>query len=113
MPQRRYETIIDSTTDASGSAEFYAHDNTRFSLAILTADTTGTAACKYKIEIYPTGDTIDAAAVEYVGFAGSAAPVAVFDNLADAQGVPYVFYKVKISWTNLAGGILGAKDAAF
>ncbi len=114
MPQRRYETVIDSATSGTGSATFYAQDQTRFSLAMLTIDDGGTAVCEYKIALYPTPDTVDAAAVTYAStITAGAAAVALFDNLCDAQGQPFVFYKCKITWEDLANGALAAKIAAF
>jgi hypothetical protein len=111
MAQKHYKTLINGSTDAAGSAEFTADDYSRISLALATVG--GSCVCKYKITLYPTPDTADAQAVTYADTTGSsAAAVAYFDNLADAQGVPFAFYKLKIEWSALAnGGLVGAVAA--
>jgi hypothetical protein len=112
MPQRRYESLISSAA-ASGSAILYAHDQTRFSLSMATS---GDAVLKYKILLYPTDQTADASAVTYADTTGSsAAAVALSDNLTDAQGCPFVFYKLKIEWSALAtsNGGFGAEVACY
>ena len=113
MAKKTYTTLINAAhaSAPSGSATFIADDYSRISLAMTTVG--GSCVCKYKITIYPTIDTPDSAAVTYADTTGStAAAVTLFDNFADAQGVPYIFYKVKVDWESLASGNLVAAVAA-
>ena len=113
MPQRRYESLI-STSAASGSAIFYARDQTRFSLSMATS---GDAVLKYKILLYPTDQTPDGSPVVYSDktTGQSAAAVGISDNLTDSDGVPFVFYKLKVEWSELAtsNGGFGADIACY
>ena len=99
------------TAGTSGSAEFTADDYSRISLALATVG--GSCVSEYKITLYPTPDTADAQAVTYANTIGDgAAAVAYFDNITDAQGVPFVFYKLKVEWEDLGnGGFVGAVAA--
>jgi hypothetical protein len=114
MAQKHYKTIINTnhTAGTSGSAEFVADDYSRLSLAIATVG--GSAVSEYRISLYPSPETPDAQAVVYASTIGATAgAVAYFDNISDAQGVPFVFYKIKVEWEDLGSGGLVAAVACY
>lgn len=97
MAQKVYEQLINST-DAAGSAVFYCKDYSRFTIALAAVGGTNPVAA-YTVDLYLTPDTPDSLAFTYK--TASAAAVSVFENIADSDGLPYQFYKVKISYSGL------------
>lgn len=99
MPGKVYESIITQSTDASGSAIFYAKDFKNFTLYMAAQGGTNPVA-NYTITLYPNADTPESAGALYKD-QSSAGAVQVLENIADSNGQFYGFYKLKVSYGGL------------